>query len=872
MAMKTSSGSIPHPSKIAPFSIPPIIHDLIEFVEEYGVQTEGIFRINGRSEDIAAIKKHYKKGKKVDLFSYSIHTIAGALKSYLCEMDPPLIARIVFETFAVAQTYDEGKALRVMRKVLQSSLTAENKIVLIRCCDLLQKVYQNQAKTRMTIESLAIVFAPTWMRLESTTIADYMSNQKLQAKCVEYIILNIKYLLLKKAGEELSRVKLKNIDSSDAEFEQFMKAMQNGSLRSASNILLNQYDPLTSEKFEQQADALINSKNRNHSRSVRTIFDFEIDMPQRAIDDNGPPQSPSARSRHSKRALHSRQQSAIDPSEVRRKMTNENLPPVTFTNTLRRGTSGDLERQRPDPSDSDSSTVKISDSSEEYGTARRDTIDTSSDNTLTSSEVTASESLPDDSSSTNNTNAPAPRKTRSQHKKPKKRVSRKNVGTALSISDSAITSSSKSNLLDPSSPRAESGPNSDSTTNKKTEGPVSITVSAPKPVKDSAVIKAALQYQERTKKPEEVVTPLLESSKKTEEKIRQKQQEQRQHKKSMNNNVTFDRAQSEYNNTGSTNDIANFRAIHKSLSEGENDKHEVSSPAAEPRAVVITKTEPMDVKAFVTTINKNNNTGTSPKSSVGSPTKTKVAIPKRPVPVTSSNTSEVNSKNGSPTNSPSKARSNSAPKNVQAIARPHATSTPPPKQGNTNTPPNGPSTAPGSVMSATVNNTGPATVNATVPEQPKVVAQPEIRLVEEKEVIIETAVIETELKLEPSKPTIAESPKPAETSDSIRNVVAYSTPNMKFRPETSTSSNSTPTSSSNGTDKPLHETPTRLAAVLSPRRHQELTAKQPSTQNSIDELILSALSKTAVKKADLPTNDILNKLQKLQPEKNNNSS
>jgi hypothetical protein len=43
-----------------------------------------------------------------------------------------------------------------MRKVLQSSLTAENKIVLIRCCDLLQKVYQNQAKTRMTIESLAI--------------------------------------------------------------------------------------------------------------------------------------------------------------------------------------------------------------------------------------------------------------------------------------------------------------------------------------------------------------------------------------------------------------------------------------------------------------------------------------------------------------------------------------------------------------------------------------------------------------------------------------------------------------------------------------------------------------------------------------------
>lgn len=111
--MKTSSGSIPHPNKIAPFSIPPIIHDLIEFVEEYGnwadtkrprwfnfvdhairyliqlkfaltiyfilgVQTEGIFRINGRSEDIAAIKKHYKKGRRfyskinADHFGYSI--------------------------------------------------------------------------------------------------------------------------------------------------------------------------------------------------------------------------------------------------------------------------------------------------------------------------------------------------------------------------------------------------------------------------------------------------------------------------------------------------------------------------------------------------------------------------------------------------------------------------------------------------------------------------------------------------------------------------------------------------------------------------------------------------------------------------------
>jgi len=43
-----------------------------------------------------------------------------------------------------------------MRKVLQSALTAENKIILIKCCDLLLKVCLNQAKTRMTIESLSI--------------------------------------------------------------------------------------------------------------------------------------------------------------------------------------------------------------------------------------------------------------------------------------------------------------------------------------------------------------------------------------------------------------------------------------------------------------------------------------------------------------------------------------------------------------------------------------------------------------------------------------------------------------------------------------------------------------------------------------------
>jgi len=540
-------------------------------------------------------------------------------------------------------------------------------------------------------------------------------------------------------------------------------------------------------------------------------------------------------------------------------MTNENLPPLTF-NTRRRTTSDELERQQPDPSESSSSTVKASDSSEEYVTAQlgcHDTIGTTSESASISSDVT------DDSSSTNNTNAPASKKTRSPSKKPKKRVSKKNVAAVVNTNEVVASESNIAATIPVqiSAPEPENIPNSvDQSTDNATSiatqsGNVSITVTAPKSVKNSNVIKAALEYQERTKKPEEVVTPLLESSKKTEQKIREKQTRK---KLVNNNNVNFERAQSEYGNCGATNDIASYRTIHKSLSEGENGDDQVTSPAAEPRSVVITKTEPMDVKAFVTTINKNNSPSSSPvsRSSVGSPTKPKSMGAKKPTASVTLSTSEDNSKSAPHSNPPSKARSNSGTSAAQnaVVARVHSNSMPPPKQGTPNITANGPSTAPDSVMSTVIKSPELGAINSTIPEEPKVVQpQPDIHV--EPAVVVESAVIEKELKLDP--------PPIVESSDSIKSDVAQSTPNLKFRSESTL-----PSSSINSAEKPYNDTPTRLASVLSPRRHQELAAR-PSTQNSIDDLILSALSKTAAKKADLPANEILSKLQKLQSEKNN---
>lgn len=74
--------------------VPRIVENICEFILEYGLQTEGIFRVNGSTKAIASLKAQFDITSADDL-NYSdcedIHAICGVFKLFLREIPDGLI-------------------------------------------------------------------------------------------------------------------------------------------------------------------------------------------------------------------------------------------------------------------------------------------------------------------------------------------------------------------------------------------------------------------------------------------------------------------------------------------------------------------------------------------------------------------------------------------------------------------------------------------------------------------------------------------------------------------------------------------------------------------------------------------------------------
>ncbi len=55
----------------------------MNFFSPSGLETEGIFRINGSLTNINEIRDTYESGQPVRLYKYGVNDVAGVLKLYL---------------------------------------------------------------------------------------------------------------------------------------------------------------------------------------------------------------------------------------------------------------------------------------------------------------------------------------------------------------------------------------------------------------------------------------------------------------------------------------------------------------------------------------------------------------------------------------------------------------------------------------------------------------------------------------------------------------------------------------------------------------------------------------------------------------------
>lgn len=78
--------------------IPPIVRKCVDSLSITGViDTEGLFRRSGNINTINDIKKRVNAGENVDFKDVDTHAIAGLLKSFLRDLDEPLLTYELYD-------------------------------------------------------------------------------------------------------------------------------------------------------------------------------------------------------------------------------------------------------------------------------------------------------------------------------------------------------------------------------------------------------------------------------------------------------------------------------------------------------------------------------------------------------------------------------------------------------------------------------------------------------------------------------------------------------------------------------------------------------------------------------------------------------
>eukprot|EP01119_Soliformovum_irregulare_P016698 TRINITY_DN4874_c0_g1_i3.p1 TRINITY_DN4874_c0_g1~~TRINITY_DN4874_c0_g1_i3.p1 ORF type:complete len:1171 (-),score=313.30 TRINITY_DN4874_c0_g1_i3:15-3527(-) len=172
--------------------IPPLIEDTVSYLQDRGLETEGLFRVSGRAGDIKELKKVYDKGSRVDLRTNTDpHTIAGLMKAWLRELPQPIFTFEFYDAFKWAMVMKEEYRIYCLRKVL-SRLPPGNKAILNRIFGLLHEVIGHADVNKMTATNLAIIFAPSLFK--SKDEKDFLADQVDARLIIEAMILDYQFI------------------------------------------------------------------------------------------------------------------------------------------------------------------------------------------------------------------------------------------------------------------------------------------------------------------------------------------------------------------------------------------------------------------------------------------------------------------------------------------------------------------------------------------------------------------------------------------------------------------------------------------------------------------------------------------------------
>ncbi|KAF5894279.1 protein FAM13A-like [Clarias magur] len=146
--------------------VPPELRNMVEFLEKYGLQQSGVFRVCGSVPRCRTLRVCLDRGEYVDLERVDVPTVATLLKLYLRELPSGLIPHTHSTCMQRAlMDFKDGTELIEALKGTIHRLPEDNYTILSYLLHFLSRVAAHSQWNHMTSENLATVFGPCIFRV-----------------------------------------------------------------------------------------------------------------------------------------------------------------------------------------------------------------------------------------------------------------------------------------------------------------------------------------------------------------------------------------------------------------------------------------------------------------------------------------------------------------------------------------------------------------------------------------------------------------------------------------------------------------------------------------------------------------------------------
>uniref|UniRef100_A0A8C5QMX6 Rho GTPase activating protein 5 n=1 Tax=Leptobrachium leishanense TaxID=445787 RepID=A0A8C5QMX6_9ANUR len=174
--------------------IPVFVKKCVDFIEESGLSTEGLYRVSGNKTDQDNIQKQFDQDNNLNLtlMDVNVNAVAGALKAFFADLPAPLIPYSLHpDLLDASKVPDKMERLQVLKDILRNFPGINYEVFKVVITHL-NRVSQHNKTNLMTADNLSICFWPTLMRPDFEN-KEFMTITNNHRSVIETFILQCQF-------------------------------------------------------------------------------------------------------------------------------------------------------------------------------------------------------------------------------------------------------------------------------------------------------------------------------------------------------------------------------------------------------------------------------------------------------------------------------------------------------------------------------------------------------------------------------------------------------------------------------------------------------------------------------------------------------